>query len=75
MPRQIWNAESGLLMEKWAAIVVSAQGKMLTKQEKLELVREKLNEASKENSWGVEYTVEQTGNKLDHLHWFITTCA
>ena len=40
---------------------------MLTKAEKLDSVKKKLNEASAEESWGVQFMTDQIANKLDSL--------
>ena len=40
---------------------------MLTEKERLEVVREKLNETSEEESWGLVFSAEQVQNKVDAL--------
>ena len=40
---------------------------MITRAEKLEIVRGQLNRVSKNNSWDVEFNIEQIANKMDAL--------
>ena len=68
MPRQLWtNKAEKALMEVWGELVHSSQGKMLTKQEKLDTTQAKLNKKSTEEQWGIEFTSEQIANKVDAL--------
>ena len=66
IPKQLWtnDAEKALLV-LWGELVSSAQGKMMTRQEKLDTVQARLNEKSAEENWQIEFTSEQTSNKLD----------
>ena len=44
-----------------------SQGRMRTKQEKLEVVKEALNVESAKENWGLEFSAEQISNKIDNL--------
>ena len=68
MPKQLWtNDAEKALMDLWGELVSSAQGKMMTRQEKLDTVQGRLNEKSAAENWQIEFTSEQTSNKLDTL--------
>ena len=54
-------------MEAWHDVLESSQGQMLTRGEKLEIKKKKLNEASLKESWEGEFSVEQVQNKIDGL--------
>ena len=55
------------LMEMWHKELTSEQGKMKTKQEKVESVKKLMNERAKENEWDLDLTADQLINKIDSL--------
>ena len=68
MPKQLWTAESEeALIVAWHGIMQSSRGQMLTKAEKYETVKEKMNVESKKPNWGVEFSTDQIHIKVDAL--------
>ena len=68
MPKQLWtNDAEKALLDLWGELVSSAQGKMTTRQERLDTVQGRLNEKSAEENWQIEFTSEQISNKLGAL--------
>ena len=54
-------------MREWHRMTTDTQRRMLTENEKLEVVREKLDETSEEEGWGLIFSAEQVQNKVDAL--------
>ena len=68
MPRLTWPAEAEkCLIEMWHKELTSEQGKMKTKQEKVESVKKLMDERAKENEWDLDLTADQLINKIDSL--------
>ena len=68
MPKKTWPDEAEkFLMEEWHKIMQASQGKMFTKQEKVDLVTRKLNEQSQEEDWKITFVGDQVVNKLDSM--------
>ena len=70
MPKKTWPDEAEqFLMEEWHMIMQASQGKMFTKQEKVDLVTRKLNERSEEEDWKIMFVGDhgQVVNKLESM--------
>ena len=65
MPKQLWTNAAEKALDLWGELVSSAQGEMMTRQEKLDTVQARLNDKRAEENWQIEFTSEQTSNKLD----------